>query len=67
MNELYILISVLVILNVTLIASIIILERRHPKDSNDADYYDENGYHIYYDRRIIEAEQKRRDQVPSED
>ncbi|CDN30704.1 hypothetical protein BN938_0599 [Mucinivorans hirudinis] len=54
MEAIYILIAVLVLLNIWVIRVYIRLCKRLPPVSKeDAEYYDENGNHIYYDRKLI--------------
>lgn len=54
MTTLIILIVGLVLLNAAFITAILLLNRRHsgiPDD--DAEWYDEEGNHLYYDRKLI--------------
>jgi predicted transcriptional regulator len=54
MTEIYILIAVLVLLNIWIIRIYLRLGKRLPPiPEDDAGYYDENGNHIYYDRKLI--------------
>ena len=56
----------LFVLNVLVIWIYARLCKRLPPDF-DADYYDdEDGNHIYYDRRIIAAKRRAKEKVPSE-
>lgn len=63
MTAIIIMIAVLVVLNVVVITIYIRLGKQLP---HDAEYYDENGNHIYYDRKIIRALNKQKEKVPSE-
>ncbi len=51
----YILIAVLVLFNIWIIRIYLRLGKRLPPipENDDAEYYDENGNHIYYDRKLI--------------
>lgn len=55
MAAMYILIAVLVLFNIWIIRIYLRLGKRLPPipDNDDAEYYDENGNHIYYDRKLI--------------
>lgn len=46
-------IVLLVLLNVVVVALYLCVAKRLPSSDNDAAYYDENGNHIYYDRKLI--------------
>ena len=65
MTAIIILIAVLFVLNVLVIWIYARLCKRLPPDF-DADYFDEEGNHIYYDRRIIAAKSRAKEKVPSE-
>mgnify|MGYP000828616013 FL=1 len=54
MAAIYILIAVLVLFNVWIIRVYLRLGKHLPPlPDDDAAYYDENGNHIYYDRKLI--------------
>lgn len=54
MTTLIILIVGLVLLNAAFITAILLLNRRHSGISDDdAEWYDEEGNHLYYDRKLI--------------
>lgn len=59
-------IAVLLLLNVAVIAIYIrLVKRLPPMPDSDAEYYDKNGNHIYYDRKLIaqlEREQQKQQQ-----
>ena len=66
METIYVIIGVLVLLNVGVIALYLHVGNRLPSDEREDDdrqYYDENGNHVYYDRKLIarlKKEQKKR-------
>ncbi|CDN30429.1 hypothetical protein BN938_0323 [Mucinivorans hirudinis] len=63
MEAIYILITALVLLNIWVISVYIRLCKRLPPVSKeDAEYYDENGNHIYYDRKLIARLKKEKQQ-----
>ena len=56
METIYVIIGVLVLLNVRVIALYLHVGKRLPSDEREDDerqYYDENGNHVYYDRKLI--------------
>lgn len=55
MAAMYILIAVLVLFNIWIIRIYLRLGKRLSPipDNDDEEYYDENGNHIYYDRKLI--------------
>lgn len=54
MAALIILAAVLLLLNILVVTLYLYLAKRYPSsEDNDAAYYDENGNHIYYDRKLI--------------
>lgn len=53
MLNLILLAGLLLLLNIALVLLHKHLCKRLPPDDPDSDYYDENGNHIYYDRRLI--------------
>lgn len=57
MTAIIILIAILLLLNVLIIMLYVRVCKRLPSDF-DADYYDENGNHIYYDRKLIRQLEK---------
>jgi len=65
MTAIIILIAVLFVLNILVIGIYARLCKRLPLDF-DADYFDEDGNHIYYDRRIIATKRRAKEKVPSE-
>ena len=65
MTAIIILIAVLFVLNVLVIGVYARLCKLLPSDF-DADYFDDDGNHIYYDRRIIAAKRRTKEKVPSE-
>ena len=65
MTEVAILIGVLLLLNIVVIL-LYIAQVKHLPPPDDIEYYDEDGNHIYYDRRIIKARQRARHKVPSD-
>ena len=62
MTAAYVVIGVLVVLNIIVISIYLSLEKDIQRDidieDTNARYYDENGNHIYYDRKLI-SHQKR--------
>lgn len=59
MTAIYILIAVLVLFNIWIIRIYLRLGKRlSPMPKDEAEYYDENGNHIYYDRKLIAALEK---------
>ena len=65
MTAIIILIAGLFVLKVLVMWIYARLCKRLPPDL-DANYYDEEGNHIYYDRRIIAAKRRAKEKVPSE-
>lgn len=57
-------IGVLVLLNIGVIALYLHVGKRLPPDDWDDDrrYYDENGNHVYYDRKLIARLKKEQEQ-----
>lgn len=54
MTALYITIGILVVLNIVVIKIYLTLGKSLPPiPDDDADYYDKDGNHIYYDRKLI--------------
>ena len=54
MTTLIILIVGLVLLNAAFITALLLLGRRHPgTPDDDAEWCDEEGNHLYYDRKLI--------------
>lgn len=55
MAAIYILIAVLVLFNIWIIRIYLRLGKCLPpmQDNDDTEYYDANGNHIYYDRKLI--------------
>ncbi len=56
METIYVIIGVLVLLNIGVIALYLHVGKRLPSDGwedDDRQYYDENGNHVYYDRKLI--------------
>ena len=65
MNTIYVIIGVLVLLNIGVVALYLHLGNRLPQDDredNDSRYYDENGNHVYYDRKLIARLKKEQEQ-----
>lgn len=65
MNTIYVIIGVLVLLNIGVIALYLHLGSRLPQDDREDDdsrYYDENGNHVYYDRKLIARLKKEQEQ-----
>lgn len=59
MTAIYIIIGVLVLFNVWIIRIYLRIGKHlPPMPKDDAEYYDENGNHIYYDRKLIAALEK---------
>ncbi len=52
MTAITILVAVLLLLNI-LVIKLYVISVKHLPQSDDREYYDENGNHIYYDRKII--------------
>lgn len=52
MTTIVILIVVLLLLNIVVILLYVTLVKCLPA-TDDKDYYDENGHHVYYDRKLI--------------
>ena len=61
MVTIYITIAVLVLLNTLIIMIYAALVKRLPP-AEDNDLYDENGNHIYYDRKLIRQLEKEKQQ-----
>jgi len=56
MNTIYVIGGVLVLLNIGAIALYLHVGKHLPPDvweDDDRQYYDENGNHVYYDRKLI--------------
>lgn len=70
MTAIYILITLLVLFNIWIIRIYLRLGKRLlPMTQDDAEYYDENGNHIYYDRKLIahlEKEKQKTNQQPGQ-
>ena len=65
METIYVIIGVLVLLNVGVIALYLHVGKRLPSDEREDDerqYYDENGNHVYYDRKLIARLKKEQEQ-----
>ncbi len=65
METIYVIIGVLVLLNVGVIALYLHVGNRLPSDEREDDdrqYYDENGNHVYYDRKLIARLKKEQEQ-----
>lgn len=64
MNTIYVIIGVLVLLNIGVVALYLHLGNRLPQDDweDDSRYYDENGNHVYYDRKLIARLKKEQEQ-----
>ena len=66
METVYVIIGALALFNIGVIALYLHVGKRLPADNwedNDRQYYDENGNHVYYDRKLIarlKKEQKKR-------
>lgn len=61
MTAIYIIIGILVLFNIWIIQIYLRLGKRlPPMPQDDAAYYDENGNHIYYDRKLIAQLEKER-------
>lgn len=57
-------IGVLTLLNIGVIALYLYVGKRLPTDEREDDdrrYYDENGNHVYYDRKLIARLKKERE------
>lgn len=67
MAAIYILIAVLVLFNIRIIR-IYLRRGKHlpPLQDDDAAYYDENGNHIYYDRKLIARLEKEKQKTIQE-
>lgn len=63
MLSLIVLAAILPLLNVLVVALYICLSRRLPSTDPESDYYDEDGNHIYYDRKLIAALEKEKRNV----
>lgn len=70
MTAIYILIALLVLFNIWIIRIYLRLGKRlPPMPQDDVEYYDENGNHIYYDRKLIahlEKEKQKTNQQPGQ-
>lgn len=54
MTTIYIIIAVLILLNVLIIRIYLRLGKHCPNHKDDeSQFYDDNGNHIYYDRKLI--------------
>ncbi len=56
MNAIYVIIGVLALLNIGVVALYLYVGKRLPREvweDDDKQYYDENGNHVYYDRKLI--------------
>ena len=65
METIYVIIGVLVLLNIGVIALYLHAGKRLPPDEREDDdrrYYDENGNHVYYDRKLIARLKKEQEQ-----
>lgn len=65
METIYVIIGVLVLLNIGVIALYLHVGKRLPPDEREDDdrqYYDENGNHGYYDRKLIACLKKEQEQ-----
>ena len=65
METVYVIIGVLVLLDIGVIALYLHVGKHPPADDwedNDRQYYDENGNHIYYDRKLIARLKKEQEQ-----
>ena len=65
MEAIYWVIGVLVLLNVGVIALYLHVGKRLPSDEREDDdrqYHDENGNHVYYDRKLIARLKKKQEQ-----
>nr|WP_290016452.1 hypothetical protein [uncultured Alistipes sp.] len=64
METIYVIIGVLVLLNIGVIALYLHVGKRLPPDEREDDrrYYDENGNHVYYDRKLIARLKKEQEQ-----
>lgn len=61
MTAISIIIGILVLFNIWIIQIYLRLGKRlPPMPQDDAAYYDENGNHIYYDRKLIAQLEKER-------
>ena len=61
MEAIYWIIGVLVLLNIGAIALYLHVGKHLPQDvweDDDRQYYDENGNHVYYDRKLIARRKK---------
>ena len=64
MATLIILAAVLLLLNILVVTLYLYLAKRYPaSEYDDAAYYDENGNHIYYDRKLIAQLEKEKKKV----
>ena len=65
METIYVIIGVLVLLNIGVIALYLHVGKRLPSDEREDDdrqYYDKNGNHVYYDRKLIARLKKEQEQ-----
>ena len=65
METVYVIIGVLVLLNIGVIALYLHVGKRLMADEwedDDRQYYDENGNHVYYDRKLIARLKKEQEQ-----
>lgn len=64
MTAIYIIIGILVLLNIWIIRIYLRLGKcLPPMPQDDAEYYDENGNHIYYDRKLIAQLEKEKQEI----
>lgn len=64
METIFVIIGVLTLLNIGVIALYLYVGKRLPTDEREDDdrrYYDENGNHVYYDRKLIARLKKERE------
>ncbi len=64
METIFVIIGVLTLLNIGVIALYLYVGKRLPTDEwedDDRRYYDENGNHVYYDRKLIARLKKERE------
>lgn len=52
----------LLVLGIVVVGLYIRLSKRLPPDDPEHDFYDEDGNHLYYDRKLIAQLQKEREQ-----
>lgn len=65
METIYVIIGALVLLNIGVIALYLHVGKRLPPDEREDDdrrYCDENGNHVYYDRKLIARLKKEQEQ-----